>query len=77
MSGIANFQIYPTKTSCGSAHFMAPEMKTGQRYDEKIDIWSFGVALYEHLLGQKFYKYQVGKNSIPQPGLLKKELDEL
>ena len=33
MSGIANFESYKTRTSCGSAHFMAPEMKLGQKYD--------------------------------------------
>ena len=51
MAGIANFQSFRTKTNCGSAHFMAPEMKNGEKYDEKVDIWSLGVALIEHLKG--------------------------
>jgi serine/threonine protein kinase len=46
MAGIANFEKYRTITSCGSSHFMAPEIKAGDNYDEKVDIWSIGVVLY-------------------------------
>jgi len=39
------------KGICGTPAFMAPEMLKGQRYDEKIDVWSFGVIAYVLLLG--------------------------
>lgn len=35
----------------GTAVYMAPEVITGQYYDEKVDIWSVGVVLYA-LLGR-------------------------
>jgi serine/threonine protein kinase len=35
---------------------MAPEMKNGERYTEKIDIWSIGIVLFEHLYGGRIYR---------------------
>ena len=38
-------------TQCGTPLNMAPEILNGKKYNEKIDIWSFGVTLFESLLG--------------------------
>lgn len=46
---------YPTKkherrkryTVVGNPYWMAPEMMKGKKYDEKVDIFSFGIVLCE------------------------------
>ena len=35
----------------GEPEFSAPELSSGQMYDEKVDLWSAGVVLY-HLLSK-------------------------
>lgn len=37
---------------CGSPMYMAPEILTSCFYDERSDIWSIGIVLYEILFGQ-------------------------
>ena len=34
-------------TVVGNPYWMAPEMMTGQSYDEKVDVFSFGIVLCE------------------------------
>jgi serine/threonine protein kinase len=41
-------------TDVGTLRFMAPEMKKKQTYDNKIDIYSCGVLLYELFENKKF-----------------------
>ncbi|RZC67539.1 hypothetical protein C5167_011223 [Papaver somniferum] len=51
--GLSRF-IHPgenAETVCGSPLYMAPEILQFQRYDEKIDMWSVGVILFELLNG--------------------------
>ena len=36
----------------GTPLYMAPELVQEQRYDEKIDVWSLGIILYELYYGQ-------------------------
>ncbi|XP_073000292.1 serine/threonine-protein kinase ATG1t isoform X1 [Typha latifolia] len=38
-------------TVCGSPLYMAPEVMLFQKYDDKVDMWSIGVILFELLNG--------------------------
>ncbi|KUF99810.1 DNA damage response protein WSS1 [Phytophthora nicotianae] len=39
-------------TLCGSMDYMAPEVLLRQAHDQRVDIWSFGIIMYELLLGK-------------------------
>jgi TolB-like protein len=38
---------------CGTLHYLAPEILNGQPADQRSDIWSFGVLLYELAAGRQ------------------------
>ncbi|XP_047319133.1 serine/threonine-protein kinase ATG1t [Impatiens glandulifera] len=43
-------------TVCGSPFYMAPEILGFQPYDEKVDMWSLGIILFELLHGYPPYR---------------------
>ncbi|SPN79556.1 Serine/Threonine-protein kinase [Brazilian cedratvirus IHUMI] len=45
-----------TMTRCGTPCWTAPEIIRGEKYNEKVDIYSFGVVMWQVLTGKEPYK---------------------
>lgn len=57
--GDGPLKLERTKTFCGTREYVAPEMLSGSLYDTSVDLWAFGILLYEILCGRTpFYSRQ-------------------
>ena len=48
----AKKEVDMTKTMCGSPLYMAPEVVLRKKYNEKADLWSIGVILFQMMYGR-------------------------
>ena len=50
--GLATFRNQITGTYCGTPWYMAPEIRENKIYDSKVDMYSFGLMMWEMWFGE-------------------------
>ncbi|KAG1421673.1 hypothetical protein G6F59_006585 [Rhizopus arrhizus] len=61
-----------TNTVCGTAEYMAPEILLKVNYDKSVDLWTFGILMYEMLTGDTPFRSSNKKKTLD--AILKKKL---
>lgn len=65
--------------TCGSILYMSPEMINNEKYDERTDVWSSGIILYQMVYGTHPYNEMIRtediKNNINNLSLMKTDQD--
>jgi protein kinase A len=78
-----------TRSFCGSAEYLAPEIILHMGHNKGVDYWSLGVVIYEMLLGRTpfyspgldqkslYYRIVHGKYAFPQGGRVHQDAQDL
>ncbi|KAJ7392752.1 hypothetical protein OS493_010407 [Desmophyllum pertusum] len=53
--GWASYKNRITETVCGTTLYMAPEVYEGESYDTKVDMYSFGLMMWEMWFGKRVF----------------------
>ncbi|KAL4449335.1 hypothetical protein ABPG74_015717 [Tetrahymena malaccensis] len=64
--GWSNFKNRQRMTYCGTLDYLAPEMILELGHDEKLDIWSLGVLIFELITGKAPFAPKVENANIDQ-----------
>lgn len=60
--GLSSIKGYQYSSDICTISYKAPELYNEESYDEKIDIWSFGMILYELFSNSTIIPYEKNKN---------------
>ena len=72
--GLASFKNRITGTMCGTILYMAPEVYERKSYDTKVDMYSFGLIVWEMWFGERVFSEL--KSSVAQIEFFRRIKDE-